>query len=87
MKNITKLTLIYLLLFLSTTFVGTIFLYLPVTGEEPVSLIDAFFITSSAFTVTGLASIDISTHFNAIEQTIIMLLIQREDVLKEVFSE
>lgn len=76
MKNVTKLTSIYLSLFLSTTVIGSILLYLPVTGKKAISLIDAFFIATSAFTVTGLSTVDIPNQFNLLGQIIILLLIQ-----------
>lgn len=76
MKNITKLTAIYLLLFLSTTVVGALLLYLPVTGTQPLALIDAFFVASSAFTVTGLSTLDIPNQFNMLGESIILMLIQ-----------
>lgn len=76
MKNITKLTASYLLLFLSTTVVGALLLYLPVTGTQPLALIDAFFVASSAFTVTGLSTLDIPNQFNMLGESIILMLIQ-----------
>ncbi|MCD8785643.1 TrkH family potassium uptake protein [Staphylococcus gallinarum] len=76
MKNVTQLTYLYLSLFLTTTVIGSLLLYLPVTGKKPISLIDAFFVASSAFTVTGLSTVDVPKQFNALGETIIMLLIQ-----------
>lgn len=66
----------YLILFLSTTLIGAFLLYLPITGKHPTSFIDAFFVASSAFTVTGLSTVDITTQFNWLGDLIIMLLIQ-----------
>lgn len=51
-------------------------MYLPVTGKQPIDFIDAFFIASSAFTVTGLVTVDVSSQFNWFGDLIIMLLIQ-----------
>lgn len=68
--------LFYIVLFLSTTIIGSLLLYLPWTGKEPTSLIDAAFVATSAFTVTGLSTVNISNHFNIYGQIVIMLLIQ-----------
>ena len=76
MNKINKPIYFYLLLFLSTTLVGAALLYLPYTGKKPLDFIDALFIASSAFTVTGLSTIDISSQFNMLGESIILLLIQ-----------
>lgn len=67
---------VYLLLFLSTTLLGALLLYLPWTGKQYTSFIDAFFVASSAFTVTGLSTVDITSQFNWLGDLIIMFLIQ-----------
>ncbi|CAD7360106.1 TrkH family potassium uptake protein [Staphylococcus schleiferi] len=67
---------IYLTLFLTTTLIGSILLYLPWTGKKPISFIDALYVAMSAFTVTGLSTVDITSQFNVLGETIIMLLIQ-----------
>ncbi len=67
---------IYLTLFLTTTLIGSILLYLPWTGKKPISFIDAMYVATSAFTVTGLSTVDITSQFNVLGETIIMLLIQ-----------
>ncbi len=58
--------------------VGTAFLILPWThqAEQTVPLIDAFFISVSALSVTGLSPIDIATHFNTVGLIAILALIQ-----------
>ncbi|MBI5974519.1 TrkH family potassium uptake protein [Staphylococcus canis] len=66
----------YIALFLSTTLIGSLLLYLPWTGQKHTSFIDALYVATSAFTVTGLSTVDISTQFNIFGQTVIMLLIQ-----------
>lgn len=76
MKNVKKPLYFYLILFCSTTLIGALSLYLPFTGKQPIKFIDAFFIASSAFTVTGLSPTDIGSQFNIIGQIIILLLIQ-----------
>lgn len=68
--------LIYLSLFLSTTLIGSILLYLPWTGQKPISFLDAMYVATSAFTVTGLSTVDITKQFNIYGDIIIMLLIQ-----------
>ncbi|WP_308629183.1 TrkH family potassium uptake protein [Mammaliicoccus stepanovicii] len=72
----TKLTLLYLSLFLATTIIGSILLYLPITGRKPISIIDAFFVATSAFTVTGLSTVDVPKQFNDLGYFVIMSLIQ-----------
>ncbi|PTY62436.1 potassium transporter KtrB, partial [Staphylococcus aureus] len=55
MNKVHKPLYFYLLLFFSTTIIGALLLYLPFTGKKPISFLDALFIASSAFTVTGLS--------------------------------
>ncbi len=66
----------YSMLVFSTTLVGAILLYLPYTGKKPITFIDALFIASSAFTVTGLSPVDIGAQFNLLGEVVILLLIQ-----------
>lgn len=58
--------------------IGAILLLLPITHEEGVSIsvIDAFFTSTSAVCVTGLVVLDTADTFNAFGETIIALLIQ-----------
>lgn len=76
MNKANKSLYFYLMLFFSTTLVGAILLYLPYTGKKPITFIDALFIASSAFTVTGLSPVDIGTQFNILGEVVILLLIQ-----------
>ncbi|MDT3800825.1 potassium transporter TrkG, partial [Staphylococcus aureus] len=46
------------------------------TGKKPISFLDALFIASSAFTVTGLSPVDIGSQFNILGEIVILLLIQ-----------
>lgn len=62
--------------FLIFLIIGTLLLYMPFAQKQPTSFVDCLFIATSAFTVTGLATIDITTHFNHIGYIIIMLLVQ-----------
>ncbi|UXU54233.1 TrkH family potassium uptake protein [Staphylococcus agnetis] len=68
--------LIYLTLFLSTTLIGSVLLYLPWSGQKPISFLDAMYVATSAFTVTGLATVDITKQFNLLGDIVIMTLIQ-----------
>ncbi|MFZ7905789.1 TrkH family potassium uptake protein [Staphylococcus hominis] len=76
MNKANKSLYFYLMLFLSTTLIGAILLYLPYTGKKPINFIDALFIASSAFTVTGLSPTDIGSQFNVLGEIVILLLIQ-----------
>ncbi|EGS97491.1 TrkH family potassium uptake protein, partial [Staphylococcus aureus] len=58
------------------TIIGALLLYLPFTGKKPISFLDALFIASSAFTVTGLSPVDIGSQFNILGEIVILLLIQ-----------
>lgn len=59
-------------------FVGTILLYLPIAqkGSQNLSLIDAFFTASSAFSDTGLSVVSTVDSFSFLGQIIILILIQ-----------
>ncbi|HCU7102354.1 TPA: TrkH family potassium uptake protein [Staphylococcus aureus] len=76
MNKVHKPLYFYLMLFFSTTIIGALFLYLPFTGKKPISFLDALFIASSAFTVTGLSPVDIGSQFNILGEIVILLLIQ-----------
>ncbi len=56
--------------------IGTMLLALPIAQRQPTSFIDCLFIATSAFTVTGLATIDITANFNTFGHIIIMILVQ-----------
>lgn len=56
---------------------GTILLRLPISGQEhPLSLINAFFTSTSAVCVTGLAVVDTPNDLSLFGQVVLMLLIQ-----------
>lgn len=76
MNTTFRLTLLYLTLFLTTTLIGSVLLYIPITGKKSISFIDAFFIATSAFTVTGLSTVDIPNQFNDLGYFVILMLIQ-----------
>ena len=67
MNKVHKPLYFYLMLFFSTTIIGALLLYLPFTGKKPISFLDALFIASSAFTVTGLSPVDIGSQFNTMQ--------------------
>lgn len=57
--------------------VGAFLLWLPISWDAaPISFIDALFTSTSAVCVTGLSSVDITTHFNHTGHVVIMALIQ-----------
>ncbi|MCC5380454.1 TrkH family potassium uptake protein [Staphylococcus aureus] len=76
MNKVHKPLYFYLMLLFSTTIIGALLLYLPFTGKKPISFLDALFIASSAFTVTGLSPVDIGSQFNILGEIVILLLIQ-----------
>lgn len=64
--------------FLMVILIGTVLLLLPVSvrpGRE-VTVIDAFFTSTSAVCVTGLIAIDTADHFTVFGRTVVALLIQ-----------
>ncbi len=63
-------------LFVFVIIIGTIALKLPGTTIKPISIIDAFFTSTSAVCVTGLTVKDTGTFFTPLGQIIILLLIQ-----------
>jgi trk system potassium uptake protein len=63
-------------LFLFLIFIGTCLLKLPVAHEQSLSWIDAFFIATSASTVTGLATVDPGSTFTIFGEVVILFLIQ-----------
>ncbi len=63
--------------FLFLIIIGTLLLALPVSRlDENVTLLDTFFIATSATCVTGLAPLDISTAYTFFGNVVILLLIQ-----------
>jgi trk system potassium uptake protein TrkH len=64
--------------FASVITLGAIILLLPISANEgvQVSVIDAFFTSTSAVCVTGLIAIDTADTFNGFGQTVVALLIQ-----------
>lgn len=57
--------------------VGTVLLWLPIAAtEDPLSLLDAFFTSTSAVCVTGLIVVDTPNDLSVFGQVVVMLLIQ-----------
>ena len=62
--------------FATLTVVGTLLLKLPASAKEDISWTDAFFVSVSASTVTGLSTIDFPTTFTTFGETMVMALVQ-----------
>lgn len=64
--------------FAAVIIIGALLLLIPAVANEgvKVSVVDAFFTSTSAVCVTGLIAIDTADTFNAVGQTIVALLIQ-----------
>ncbi|WP_170006254.1 TrkH family potassium uptake protein [Bacillus fonticola] len=62
--------------FLIMILIGTVLLKLPISTIEPMRLLDALFMATSATTVTGLAVIDQGTGFTTFGYVVLMLLMQ-----------
>ncbi|MGG6431149.1 TrkH family potassium uptake protein [Anoxybacillus sp. D401a] len=63
-------------MFLFLVVVGGVLLKLPIATEKEISWLDAFFLSTSAATVTGLAPIDPGSTFTVFGEVILMVLIQ-----------
>lgn len=55
---------------------GTLLLYLPISARHPLDLLSAFFMASSAVTITGLAVIDPAIDLTQFGQIVLILLVQ-----------
>ncbi|GGL72501.1 TrkH family potassium uptake protein [Wenxinia marina] len=64
------------LMYLTVIAMGTVLLSLPVAQEVPVSLLTAFFTSTSAVTVTGLVTVDPASTFTLFGEIVIAVLIQ-----------
>lgn len=62
--------------FLALILLGTILLSLPAASSHPISIFTAFFMATSAVTVTGLAVIDPATALSQFGQTVLITLVQ-----------
>lgn len=64
------------IMFLFLVVVGGVLLKLPIATEKDISWLDAFFLSTSAATVTGLAPIDPGSTFTTFGEIVLMVLIQ-----------
>ena len=62
--------------FLVLILAGTILLSLPISAREPISVFSAFFMATSAVTITGLAVIEPGEVLTQFGQTVLILLVQ-----------
>ena len=64
--------------FLAVIIIGAVILSLPISSRsgEPTNFLDAIFTSTSAVCVTGLITLDTSTHWSTFGQTVIMALIE-----------
>lgn len=80
LKNKTKLKGVQILAlgFLAVIIIGAVILSLPISSRsgEPTNFLDAIFTSTSAVCVTGLITLDTSTHWSTFGQTVIMTLIE-----------
>lgn len=77
MKKLSTYTLI-LISFISIILIGAIFLAMPFTQNDGISIsfFDALFLSTSAVSVTGLVVADVSSVFNIYGKIVILILIQ-----------
>ncbi len=68
--------LLYLIGFIVLIIAGTGLLLLPTATVQGISLVDAFFMATSAVCVTGLSVVDTATYFTHTGKVILLLLIQ-----------
>lgn len=70
-------TILFVISFLTLILLGTFLLMLPKTVvHEPLGFVDAFFMATSAISITGLTVVDISTEFTIFGKSVILILIQ-----------
>lgn len=62
--------------FLALILLGTAVLSLPISSTTPFSLLDAFFMATSAVTVTGLSVINTATDLTTFGKTVLVILVQ-----------
>jgi len=65
--------------YFTTILLGTLILMLPISRQSsssPITFIDAFFTASSAFSDTGLTTLNTGNYFSIFGQIIILILIQ-----------
>ena len=68
----------FVTLYAGVTFLGALFLWLPISqqGSNPLSFIDALFVSVSGVSTTGLSTVVVAERLNRIGQLILLFLIQ-----------
>jgi len=70
-------TILFVISFLFLILIGTLLLMLPKAGAyEPLPLVDALFMATSAVCITGLSTVDVSVAFSSFGQSVLLILIQ-----------
>ncbi len=77
---------ILILGYLSYALIGWLLLLLPFCHYHPISSLDDFFISTSAMSTTGLATIDVGTSYTLVGQIVIFMLIQAGGIGYMTFS-
>lgn len=70
-------TILFVISFLVLILVGTLLLMLPrTTWQQPLSFVDALFMSTSAVCITGLSTVDMATRFTGFGQGVMLILMQ-----------
>lgn len=70
-------TILFVISFLVLILVGTLLLMLPrTTWQQPLSFVDALFMSTSAVCITGLSTVDIATRFTSFGHGVVLMLMQ-----------
>ncbi len=72
--------------YLAYALVGWLILSMPICHKQPVSILDNFFIATSAMSTTGLTTVDVGTVYSLLGQVVIFLLIQAGGIGYTTFS-
>lgn len=75
-KNKISSEKLFIFSFLILIIIGTLLLMLPVSTNRIITFTDALFTSTSAVCVTGLSTLDVSSHFTWFGKTVIMVLMQ-----------
>ena len=68
--------MLLVLIYLACIALGTLLLWLPISNNGHVGLVESLFTATSAVTVTGLAIVDTGTAFTTFGQLVILVLVQ-----------
>ncbi|MGK6350477.1 TrkH family potassium uptake protein [Parapedobacter sp. DT-150] len=70
-------TILFVISFLGLIFIGTLLLMLPrTTPGQPLTVVDALFMATSAVCITGLSVVDVSVRLTGFGHTVLLVLIQ-----------